>query len=159
MLKMLETETTGVLNWFRVNETQANDDKCNFLVSQGGGGGGGGGGWVSITLDNEVIESVDFVDLLGIEIDSCLTFIIHVLKLCKKGNQKLHALARVSKYIKPDDKLKIIMKTFIETQFNFCPLIWMFHSRTLHNKTNRLHERALRILCRNDALHSVNFLS
>ena len=38
------------------------------------------------------------------------------------------------------------MKTFIESQFNYCPLIWMFHSRTINNKINRLHERALRIV-------------
>ena len=39
------------------------------------------------------------------------------------------------------------MKTFIESQFNYCPLIWMFHSRFINNKINRLHERALRIVC------------
>ena len=38
------------------------------------------------------------------------------------------------------------MKTFIESQFNYCPLIWMFHSRTISNKINRLHEKALRIV-------------
>ena len=36
------------------------------------------------------------------------------------------------------------MKAFIESQFNYCPLIWMLHSRTLNNKINLIHERALR---------------
>ena len=143
LLSILETETSEIHNWFRVNEMQANDDKCNLIVLQAAN--------VSITLGNEVIESVDSVELLGIQIDNCLTFNNHILMLCKKGNQKLHALARVSKYLKPD-KLRIIMKTFIESQFNYCPLIWMFHNRTLHNKINRLHERALRIVYRNDEL-------
>ena len=44
------------------------------------------------------------------------------------------------------EKLRILMKTFIDTQFNYCPLIWMFHSRTLNNKINKLHERALRLV-------------
>ena len=44
------------------------------------------------------------------------------------------------------EKLRIVMKTFIESQFNYCPLIWMFHSRTRNNKINGLHERALRIV-------------
>ena len=35
------------------------------------------------------------------------------------------------------------MKAFIESQFNYCPLIWMFHSKTMNNKINRIHERAL----------------
>ena len=42
------------------------------------------------------------------------------------------------------------MKTFINAQINYCPLTWMFHSRTLHNKINRLHERALRLAYEDD---------
>ena len=37
------------------------------------------------------------------------------------------------------------MKSFITSQFGYCPLIWMFHSRRLNNKINSIHERALRI--------------
>ena len=37
------------------------------------------------------------------------------------------------------------MKTFLESQFNYCLLIWVLHSRILNNKINCLHERALRI--------------
>ena len=42
------------------------------------------------------------------------------------------------------EKRRTLMKAFIESQFNYCPLIWMLHSRTLNNKINRIHERALR---------------
>ena len=38
------------------------------------------------------------------------------------------------------------MKAFVESQFSYCPLIWMFHSRGLNNKINRTHERVLRII-------------
>ena len=37
------------------------------------------------------------------------------------------------------------MKSFITSQFGYCPLIWMPHSRPLNNKINSIHERALRI--------------
>ena len=40
----------------------------------------------------------------------------------------------------------MIIKASIESQFNYWPLIWMFHSKTLNNNINRLHERALRIV-------------
>ena len=43
------------------------------------------------------------------------------------------------------DKKRVIMKAFTESQFGYCPLVWMFHSRSLNNKINRIHERALRI--------------
>ena len=37
------------------------------------------------------------------------------------------------------------MNVFFNSQFTYCPLIWMFHSRLINNKINRLHERCLRI--------------
>ena len=37
------------------------------------------------------------------------------------------------------------MKTFVISQLNYCPLVWMFHSRKLNNRINSIHERALRI--------------
>ena len=49
------------------------------------------------------------------------------------------------------DKLKLVMKTFIMSQFNYCSLVWMFHSRTLNTKINKLHERALRLVYKNDS--------
>ena len=35
------------------------------------------------------------------------------------------------------DRRCIVMKAFIESQFNYCPLIWIFHSRTLNNKIKK----------------------
>ena len=37
------------------------------------------------------------------------------------------------------------MKAFLESQLGYCPLVLMFHSRSLNNKINRMHERASRI--------------
>ena len=44
------------------------------------------------------------------------------------------------------DKRRSIMKAFINSQFGYCPLIWMFHNRALNNKINQIHERSLRIV-------------
>ena len=69
----------------------------------------------------------------------------HILSLCKKVNRKLHALSRVSKY-RTLNKCRILMRSFIISQFNYCPLIWMIENRGLNDKINRIHERALRIV-------------
>ena len=44
------------------------------------------------------------------------------------------------------------MKTFIQSQYNYCSLTCMFHNRTLNNKINKLHEKALRLVYENDDL-------
>ena len=46
----------------------------------------------------------------------------------------------------PQKKLRIIMKAFVSSQFAYCSLVWMFHSRQINHKINKLHERALRIV-------------
>ena len=145
LLKTLENETSLILDWFRMNEMKPNDDKCHLIVCNHD--------QLSVTLGKEVIETTDSVELSGVTIDKNLNFTDHVSQLCKKGNQKLHAIAIISKYLN-EDMLKLIMKTFIQLQLNCFPLVWMFHNRTLNNKINRLHERALRIVYKNENLTS-----
>ena len=43
-------------------------------------------------------------------------------------------------------KRRILMKFFITLQFNYCPIVWMFHSRSLKKKVNHIHKRALHIV-------------
>ena len=38
------------------------------------------------------------------------------------------------------------MNSFFTAQFGYCPLVWMFCSRTINNKINKLHERCLRLI-------------
>ena len=83
--------------------------------------------------------------LLGINIDNKLSFDYHVAGLCSKASQKLHALSRISHFMKTKQR-QIIMKSFIHSQFGYCPLVWMFHSRKLNNRINKIHERSLRIV-------------
>ena len=98
-----------------------------------------------VYLEDAFLESENIVKLLGILIDKELTFEDHIRSLLKKANQKFHALMRASTYMS-QDKLRILLKAFIESQFNYCPLIWMCHSKKMHNRINKLHERALRVV-------------
>ena len=43
-------------------------------------------------------------------------------------------------------KRRILMNAFFKSQFSYCPLVWMCHSRANNGKINRLHERCLRII-------------
>ena len=57
----------------------------------------------------------------------------------------LNALARIAPHMELT-KRRILMNAFFDSQFNYYPLIWMFHSRNLNNKINRLHQRCLRVI-------------
>ena len=71
--------------------------------------------------------------LLGIIFDAELRFEEHISKICNKVNKKLNALHLNVNHMDLD-KLKILLKASAESRFNYCPLIWMFLSRSLKNK-------------------------
>ena len=99
--------------------------------------------WVHV--GNALIWESSKEKLLGVTIDKNLNFNEHVLTLCRKAGRKVTALSRLVKFM-PFFKRRILLKTFIESQFSYCPLIWMFHSRKLNHKINHIHERALRLV-------------
>ena len=49
------------------------------------------------------------------------------------------------------------MKIFIESQFGYCPLVWMFHSRKVNSNINHIQEQFLRIIY-NDYITSLKDL-
>ena len=100
---------------------------------------------ISLKTLGSTVESSPCEELFGITIDSELTFQKHIISLCSRANQQLSALARTAKYLSID-KRNILLNSFNTAQFNYCPLIWMCHSRTLNNKINRIQEQALRIV-------------
>ena len=43
-------------------------------------------------------------------------------------------------------KGRIIIKSYIEAQFGYCPLVWMFCGKSLNNRINRIYEKSLRVV-------------
>ena len=103
-----------------------NADKCHLLVCNYDKD-------VSLIVDREIIDCSNSVKLLGITIDTKLNFNEHVTKICKKVSSKFQALASISNFMS-HDKLRLLMKSFVESQFSYCLLVWMFHSRALNNR-------------------------
>ena len=135
----LENDCNVALKWFADNFMKLNADKCHLLIL-----GQRCDDLVTVKIGNTDVVNSSEENLLGVHIDSKLSFYHHVSKLCQKASHKLYALARKS----PDmdrNKLRNFIRAFITSQFQYCPLIWMFHSRQLNQKINKIQERALRI--------------
>ena len=116
-----------------------NQSKCHFLVS----GNINEHLWVKVG-DEKIWESAE-VMLLGVTVDKNLKFNSHLSRICKKAGNKVTALSRVIKLL-PFHRSRELMKTFVESQFSYCPLLWMFCSRKMNRKMNHIHERALRLV-------------
>ena len=57
---------------------------------------------------------------------------------------------KIFKYVETS-KRRILMNSFITSQFSYCPLIWMFHNRRIEHRVNKIHERAFRLIYPSDS--------
>ena len=96
-----------------------------------------------LNFNKLVIKSIEEVEILGIKVDNNLNFNNHIKSICWKAGQKLSALLRIPSNLSM--KRKKLYKSMIKSQFNYCPLVWMFCSKQSNNLINKIHERSLRI--------------
>ena len=148
VIESLGRASVSLFRWFENNLLKGNADKCHFLVSISKE--------VSLNVNNFKIKSSDYEKLLGVKFDSKLRFDQNVTDLFRAASRKIHARARVTLFMNLS-KRRLLMNSFFKTRFNYCPLIWMCHSRENNRKINRLHERCLRTIY-NDKQSSFNEL-
>ena len=104
-------------------------------------------------FNNFIFNNSNEEKILGITIDNKLTFKGHIKILCRKAAQKMGALSRLLNHLS-DSQKRSIFNSLIKSQFNYCPLMWMFCSRASNNMINKIHERALRLILNG---HTSNF--
>ena len=138
VISELEYDSDILLDWVSNNGLKANPNKFHLILNDHDDKH-------FIKIENRKIYNSTSEKLLGIKIDNKLSFNEHVTELCRKASQKLHALSRISRFMNISQR-KVIMKAFIHSQFGYCPLVWMFHSRKLNNRINKIQERSLRIV-------------
>ena len=137
VIKSLEEASATLFKWFSGNLMKSNADKCHLLISTNN--------TVKMKIGHFDIANSRNEKLLGVTFDSKLPFDDHISELYKKTSRKIHALSRVTPYMNIS-KRRILMNAFFKSQFSYCPLVWMCHSRANNSKINRLHERCLRII-------------
>ena len=114
VIQKLELLLRTCSNSYKRNYMKANADKCHLLVTKDTD--------VTTKIGELYVKNSREEKLLSVKIDTKHSFKNHVSSLCKKASQKLHALARVVNFMDLT-KFKSLMKEFITSQFNHCPLI------------------------------------
>ena len=86
------------------------------------------------------------VKLLGVNVDSELSLDFHIKDLCRRAEGQLSALLRLKKRLDQDAQLAIV-RSFVSSNFKYCPPIWHFCSKKSTQKlsTQKMSfKRALR---------------
>ena len=132
-----------ILEWFSSNSLVANPDKFQLIyfgpkLKQFKKE-------LSLEFGNTMLTNQNIIKLLGVTIDSKLTFDKHIDTLCKSANQKLCALIRIRKYLSIE-QVKTLACSYIFSNFNYCNLIWMYCNKTENSKINEIQKRTLRCI-------------
>jgi exonuclease III len=143
LMLSLEHDSLLAIEWFESNYMKLNTDKCHLIV------GGSKHEQVFAKIGENIVWEGREYRLLGVTIEKQLKFDTQIKGLIKTAHQKLSALIRYARILN-FEKRRTLMKSFIEAQFGYSPLTWMFHNRYLENLINRVHERALRCVYLDD---------
>ena len=125
----LKTDLFGLMEWFKINPLKANPGKFQSMVL-----GIKDERSFNILINNVQIKNSNEVTLLGIKINKNITFKKHISELYRRVSYKLHTLSRVRKYLIAE-KAKLLANAFINSQFNYAPMIWIFANKCSIDKT------------------------
>ena len=101
LMAKLELASDKAMDWFHYNGMKSNSSKCKLLVC-----GHKHECMICNVSETRVVET-HLVKLLGVEIESELTFNSYLDTVCKKASEKLNALSRLCSFI-PFDKRKCL---------------------------------------------------
>ena len=115
LIKILESESEVVMDWFKINKMVVNPDKFQAIIL-------GKRKRYHISVDNQQIKVVSSVKLLGLQLDDTLNFNLHISNICKSAANQLNALIRLKKFMNFEEK-KILINSYFMANFNYCPLV------------------------------------
>ena len=142
LIGTLESESNIAIDWFTKNEMIINPDKFQAIILDKKKSNLTN---LPMTIDNQTIKSVPSVELLGIHLDDKLNFNLHISNICRSAANQLNALIRLKSYLNFNAK-RVLINSYIISNFNYCPLVWIFSTAKSLNKIESLQKRALRFL-------------
>ena len=138
----LEKETNKMMDWFAKNSLAAKPAK--FQTMHMCGNNKKVDDW-NIIVENTKLESTSSIKVLGVNIDSKLNFNDHVCDICTKAGRQLNVLQRLKGSLDFDSRM-VIYKSFIISNFNYCPVVWLFTSKSSLSKLENIQKRALKFV-------------
>ena len=151
LLDDLVNDANAAVTWFHENHMVANPEKFQSIILSRNGGV-----CTPISVENNDLCPTNEIKVLGVTLDDRLNFKSHVDDICNRASRQINSFKRFSKYLKIDRRLSVY-KSFIQSNFSYSPVAWLFCGRKNSNKLEKLQERALRIVF-NDFSSSYEFL-
>ena len=94
---------------------------------------------------NQTIKSAVSVELLGSHLGDKLDLNLRFRNICRLAANQLNALIQLKSYLNFNAK-RVLINSCIISNFNYCPLVWIFFSAKSLNKIESLQKRVLPFL-------------
>ena len=124
LINILKSETEIAINWFKNNHNIVNPGKFQAIIFDKHKGNHTNS---TINISQKEIKVAAKVKLQGIEIDGRLNFNHHINHICKSASNQHNALIRL-KHLLGFKEIKVLVNTFVISNFNYCSLVWTFSS-------------------------------
>ena len=143
---LLNKELSNVDTWFKVNKLSLNISKTNYMI------------FCSnkkqkdletmtlqIKINGEEIKRVNSTKFLGILIDDCLNFKIHIDHLVHKLSKYVGLFLKL-RHLIPQTTLITLYKTLFEPHLSYCNIIWGNTYPSHLNKLEILQKKIIRVI-------------
>ena len=100
---------------------------------------------IDLIVDSTAIQNVSSHKLLGVIVDSSLTWQLQVESVCKKMNAKISLLKKLNIFLS-DEMKKLFYNSYILPSFDYCCNVWGNSKQVYVKKILTLQKRAARII-------------
>jgi len=100
---------------------------------------------LNLTLSGTYLEVVACFKYLGVWFDSCLTWSIHINKLCSTVSSRLGVLRRLVPIL-PPKTLSMLFNCMILPKIDYCDTVWGNCGKSLSDNLQKLQNRAARLV-------------
>ena len=142
----LQTDIDEILNWSADNRMILNETKTKSMLVTGKRlAKKMEQSTLQLNVNSTELEQVNSHKLLGVTIDSQLTFDQHVENLCTKLSQRIAVLRKIRRFL-PIDQRKLYYNAMIKQTMLYASTIWTSCSAENLQKVFKLQKRAARVI-------------
>ena len=145
IISSLSSDLKNVQNWCTSNHMCINFSKSKILYISSKSIRCQIVNYPSIEFQGSYVNPSTEEKLLGVTIDSTLSWDTHVHNVLKKCNTYLYLLSRIKTFLSLQNR-KLFYNAYVLPHFDYCCIVWGSCSSTLEGKVIKLQKRAARLI-------------
>ena len=142
-VRTLESESANTVNWFKENKITVNSDKFQAVINDKRRRDHTN---EETLIDQQNLGVVSSEKPFGVQLHDKLNFSLHISDTGKSSANQLNAIIKL-KPLPSFKTKKVLINNHFSSNFDYCPLFWMFSISRSMNKIENIQKNNSEILC------------